>query len=699
METIALKHLLKKRYEALSIPVLQRHNQKLLRLWKDSRTRSPECLLNLSDAKLTILEENVLRLGLKHHILPKKIDEMSLRVEVEKLVSNIQYDVPVILNLEFKEKLKSLVKSYTSEANGICANKTNQAFHRTLRRLSANKEIKVCRYDKGNGVVVLNCKDYFDKLDTIVLDKEKFEEISFHESDVHPIITNENKIKDFLYRNIRGKIDDVVYNSIVPSGSQPGKLYGLCKVHKAGNPLRPVISMLGTAEYQLAKYLDDFIKPNINEENSVSSTNDFIKKLNDFQFSKGDHMVSFDVSSLFTNVPLQETIDLISDCVYSQDSKKVPPFEKKWFRKMLKFATSGLFLYKDGLFRQVDGVAMGSPLGPSFANFFLGHLERYKFFHNSDINPKLYVRYVDDIFAVFSENVSVDPFFNHINQQHPQIKFTVENSENNILAFLDTQIKLEDDHFESIVYRKQTYTGVLLNIEAVCPMNWKKGLILGAINRASIICSTKEAFLSEVEKLKLIFWKNGYSKSFFDKVFAYFEQKKATLAQTVDESERNFIIKIPYVGKISNDFKNKLKQLFLNDLNVEIMPVFNSFKVSSYFSLKSKSPSLLSSNVVYKFSGLCDSNVTYIGKTKRHLMVRCLEHLDIESSKKSEIKEHLKSCNLCRNSSSENFEILRKCKSDRESKICEAFFIKTEVPQLNKNLFNKGSFYTLRIYQ
>ena len=96
---------------------------------------------------------------------------------------------------------------------------------------------------------------------------------------------------------------------------------------------------------------------------------------------------------------------------------------------------------------------------------------------------------------------------------------------------------------------------------------------------------------------------------------------------------------------------------------------------------------------------MCDSNVTYLGKTKRHLMMRCLEHLDIESSKKSEIKEHLKSCNLCRNSSCENFEILRKCKSDRESKIYEAFFIKTEVPQLNKNLFNKGSFYSLRIYQ
>ena len=100
-------------------------------------------------------------------------------------------------------------------------------------------------------------------------------------------------------------------------------------------------------------------------------------------------MVSFYVCFLFTNVSLQETIDLISNCVYSKDLKKIPPFEKKGFRKMLKFATSGLFLYKKalkGLFRQVDGVALGSPLGPLLANFFLGHLERYKFLSNETHN-------------------------------------------------------------------------------------------------------------------------------------------------------------------------------------------------------------------------------------------------------------------------------------------------------------------------
>ena len=105
-------------------------------------------------------------------------------------------------------------------------------------------------------------------------------------------------------------------------------------------------------------------------------------------------------------------------------------------------------------------------------------------------------------------------------------------------------------------------------------------------------------------------------------------------------------------------------------MKVEIIPAFNSFQVSSYFSVKSRSPGLLSSNVVHKFSCLCDTNLTYIGKTKRHLMVRRLEHLVIENSQKSEIKRHLRSCNLCRVSGCENFEILRECKSDRESKIC-----------------------------
>ena len=114
-----------------------------------------------------------------------------------------------------------------------------------------------------------------------------------------------------------------------------------------------------------------------------------------------------------------------------------------------------------------------------------------------------------------------------------------------------------------------------------------------------------------------------------------------------------------------NPFKNKVTKLFYNDLRINITPVFNTFKVSRYFSIKSQTPKLITSNVVYKFTCLCDTNLTYIGKTKRHLVVRHLEHLEFEKSEpKSEIKNHLMECEICRSAKFENFEIIKKCNSD-----------------------------------
>ena len=65
--------------------------------------------------------------------------------------------------------------------------------------------------------------------------------------------------------------------------------------------------------------------------------------------------------------------------------------------------------------------------------------------------------------------------------------------------------------FQSCVFRKNTNTGVLPNKDAVCPVNWKRGLIFGALNCAKMICSTEESFLKEVSKWRDIFSRNGYS--------------------------------------------------------------------------------------------------------------------------------------------------------------------------------------------
>ena len=86
-------------------------------------------------------------------------------------------------------------------------------------------------------------------------------------------------------------------------------------------------------------------------------------------------MISFDVVSLFTNVPLAETIELVIERLYDNNNSNAIPFEKSIFRQLIFMATQGLFMYNDKLYKQIDGVTMGSPLGPTLANFFLGCLE------------------------------------------------------------------------------------------------------------------------------------------------------------------------------------------------------------------------------------------------------------------------------------------------------------------------------------
>ena len=78
----------------------------------------------------------------------------------------------------------------------------------------------------------------------------------------------------------------------------------------------------------------------------IDSSNDLIDKLQQFNFNQKYHLVSFDVASLFTNVPLRETIDIITQKIYS-DKTYAPPIRKEHFTELLSIATQGMFLYKN----------------------------------------------------------------------------------------------------------------------------------------------------------------------------------------------------------------------------------------------------------------------------------------------------------------------------------------------------------------
>ena len=122
--------------------------------------------------------------------------------------------------------------------------------------------------------------------------------IPFKEHEIHPVTRKENSIS-YHIRKYEKKYGKEVTTSLIPTGRVPGKLFGLIKVHKEDNPTRPVVSEINTPEYKLVKFLDSIIKPYVPTSYTVQLTDNFLAKLEDFDFNSNQVLVSYDVKSFF----------------------------------------------------------------------------------------------------------------------------------------------------------------------------------------------------------------------------------------------------------------------------------------------------------------------------------------------------------------------------------------------------------------
>ena len=147
-------------------------------------------------------------------------------------------------------------------------------------------------------------------------------------------------------------------------------------------------------------------------------------------------MVSYDVCSLFTNVPLHETIDIPVETIF--ENKHNINIEKQELKQLFLYGRSQThFLFNVEVFDQIDGVAMGSPLGPALANLFMGYYEKQWLNSSEGCKTRFYRRYVDDIFCIFDIENDSNDFLEYLNKQHPNIKFTMEKENEKQLPFLD----------------------------------------------------------------------------------------------------------------------------------------------------------------------------------------------------------------------------------------------------------------------
>ena len=678
--------LLKELIDQHKNSVIRANQNKLVKLngGQVKYSRPLKGYINLTNKEVTRDQEELLNMGLNCHTMskPKKFQK---RIECEILIDDIEKLTKkgeVITEPTFKQEI---LAEATKTRGSFNSNIIERRHIDAAKQLKADSSITIRRADKAATYVLIDTSEYLQKIDEILSDSSKFEKISRD-----PTNALKNKINKLISRN--NSASTTTKFEKLSGEYRMGYCYGNVKTHKPGNKLRPIISQIPTPTYNIAKKLCAILTPYIPAAYSLQSSTDFLDLLKNNNAT--GKIASLDVESLFTNVPVDRTINYILDRVYHNGSTPTLDIPEPVLRELLECCTKEApFTCPRGKkYCQIDGVAMGSPLGVLLANFFMGCVEEEVF---ANINkPEIYCRYIDDIFIKTKDDTEADQLKSHL-QDASGLTLTIEKSNEGSIPFLDILVRQDGETFNTQVYTKPTNPGHCLNGKSECPQRYKDSTIGAYIRRALTHCSTWKQVHDEIERATQVLINNGFSEQDITR-----QTKKIVDSwYNQDTTEKKNEIKVFYRAFFSTAYKQEeriMKEIFYKnvkptDQNAAInLQIYYKSKKTSHLLLRNntapEAEKTQKSHVVYRFTcnrGNCEVlPSTYIGMTTTTLSRRLTFHLSNGAIKQHLLSEH--GTAITRKMLEENTEIIDTCKDARRLPIAEALYIKENTPKLNR---------------
>ena len=285
----------------------------------------------------------------------------------------------------------------------------------------------------------------------------------------------------------------------------------------------------------------------------IKDSTDFIQKIKHISINPEETLVSFDVSALFTSIPVPVTLQVIkskiSTCTSFTNACKIPT-EK--FIKPLEFTiTNCIFCFNKKFYKQLQGVAMGSPVSLVIANIDMEHFESLAI-PTSPAVMKWWFRYVADVHSATRKS-QVNKLQKHLNSIDPHIKFTIELPGKDGLLFLDTLTKPIPNSIESTVYRNSTHIVMYLDCNSNHPISAK----LSVNHRTKQVCSTSEFLAKEMDDLHEVLQDNYYQAQFFQKGKPQQKTNKKPNSSTGKFIEGARVV-IPYIKGLSEQYRHTL---------------------------------------------------------------------------------------------------------------------------------------------
>ena len=584
-----------------------------------------DSFVNLSNYALTDDETRFLNLGFNCHLEPK-YSKIFKKIELEVLYQNL-LDLNSQGKISISPDLANLLSAEGTKHRNVKSKAIITPELRTAAaKLKNNENVIIRKADKSSTYVILNKEDYLSKIDDILADSSKFKVI--HKNPINEIKRRVNRLVE-----TQNALQESRKLPKIIGDFTPGYLYGNVKTHKTGNPLRPIISQIPSPTYKLAKILNNIITPYVPNQFSLRSSDEFLDLLH--SHPNQGIIASLDVESLFSNVPIVETIEIIISRVYNHPDLPPPKIPPHILEELLVCCTKEVPFRcpKGNMYVQIDGVAMGSPLGPCFANFYMGHIEAIVL-NDLGLKPPTYGRYVDDIFVQITDESQIIALKTAF-ENNSVLNFTYEMNVNSKLPFLDVLVDGSGAEFKTEVFHKPTDQGVCLNSKSECVERYKRGTIMNYLTRAYKIASTWVEFNIEVCHIRQRMINNGYTNQFVDQHIRTFLNNVILKAP----KEEKQLIPVYYKAQFHQNYKldERVIKNILNDkvksncdAEIEIRIYYKGSKTSNLVmknNLNPKPCGLSEANIIYKFNCPSHGQATcYVGQTQTTLSRRLTAH-------------------------------------------------------------------------
>ena len=463
-------------------------------------------------------------------------------------------------------------------------------------------------------------------------------------------------------------------------------------MHKEDTPLRSIVSSIGSATYEIAKELSRILKPLVGRStHHVRNNQDFIQSIQDITREEEDCMMSFDVKSLFTSIPIQPTLNIIKKLLEEDTSlHQRTTMAVKHIHWLLEFClTNTYFSFQGRLYEQKEGTAMGSPISPIVANIFMEDFKN-RALATLPCTPKIWKRFVDDAFTVIKKNKKTN-FLNHLNSINNNIQFTSEDpGEDGSIHFLDMLVIPDGEgRLKTTVCRKPTHTNQYLHWDSHHTIPSKYSVIGTLFHRAKTICSGPKHLQDEEEHLYKTLKKCKYPMWALNRVKLRNQTtppKKKKNNRTINNNqEHKSHITVPYHQGLSESFKRTCRKY-----GIEVHLKGGHTIKNLLMNPKDKDPIFKRSGVIYRFKcNRVECDEEYIGESARNFGERYKEH----QKSPSPIHDHITISG--HTVSVEDFSILAREDQNLLRTIKEAIYIRANNPSLNRNV---GKFHLPHIW-